>query len=597
MLLVDGSSYLYRAFHAMPDLRARRLPHRRHPRHGGDDEAPARADPRPNMPPVCSMPRARRSATPGTTEYKAQRAPMPDDLRSRSRPSTRWSACWAGRCWKCPASRPTTPSARWPAWRLPAGHKVVISTGDKDLAQLVNERVTLINTMSNERLDIAGVKAKFGVPPERIIDYLTLIGDTVDNVPGVDKVGPKTAVKWLAEHGSLDGVVAAAASIKGVAGENLRKALDWLPQGRRLVTVVTDCDLSGHVPAGRRWKRWRCSESTAKACWTSTSATASRAWRKELEELGWACPACPWPGRGCRCAPAPEPAPVQQHVCRVSTKPSPPGSAWSTGWSVCRPPTGGHGHRDRQPRPHARAHRGHQLCRGAGPSRLCAAGARLPGAPDQLPLPPVLATLRPWLEDASRAKVGQNIKYDTHVLANHGITVRGWQHDTCWKAMCWKPTCTHSLEALAERHLGRQGLSYEDLCGKGVNQIPFSQVDIERATTYSGEDSEMTLHVHQTLWPRVAGRAGPACMSTATSRCRCPRCCSASSATACWSMRRAGPAEPATGRAHGGAGAGRLRHCRPALQHGQPQADRRHPLHQAGPAGEEEDRLGRTQHR
>ncbi|OYU74658.1 MAG: DNA polymerase I, partial [Burkholderiales bacterium PBB5] len=168
-----------------------------------------------------------------------------------------------------------------------AGHRVIISTGDKDLAQLVNERVTLINTMSNERLDIEGVKAKFGVPPDRIIDYLTLIGDTVDNVPGVEKVGPKTAAKWIAEHGSLDGVVAAADSIKGVAGENLRKALDWLPQGRRLITVVTDCDLSDHITDWPAVEALALKPVDQAGLLDFYQRYGFKAWRKELEvDLG-----------------------------------------------------------------------------------------------------------------------------------------------------------------------------------------------------------------------------------------------------------------------------------------------------------------------
>ena len=257
LLLVDGSSYLYRAYHAMPDLR-------------GPDGLPTGA-----IHGMVAMMKRLREQVLGSgqggqgghaghaacvfdahgptfrdgwyDQYKAQRAPMPDDLRAQ-----------------IPAIHEVVRLLGWPILEVPgieaddaigtlarvgaaAGHQVIVSTGDKDLAQLVTERVTLINTMSNERLDIAGVQAKFGVPPDRIVDYLTLVGDVVDNVPGVDKVGPKTAVKWLAEHGSLDGVIAAAGGIKGAVGDNLRKALDWLPQARRLVTVVTDCDLTAHL--------------------------------------------------------------------------------------------------------------------------------------------------------------------------------------------------------------------------------------------------------------------------------------------------------------------------------------------------------------
>ncbi|MFY9510530.1 MAG: 5'-3' exonuclease H3TH domain-containing protein, partial [Rubrivivax sp.] len=247
LLLVDGSSYLYRAYHALPDLRSP----------GGFPTGAIHG--------MVAMMKRLREQYPaehaacvfdasGPTfrdawydQYKAQRAPMPDDLRQQIAPIHEVVRLLGWPVLEVPGIEADDAIGTLARVAAGSGHQVVISTGDKDLAQLVTADVTLINTMSNEKLDIAGVTAKFGVPPERIVDYLTLIGDTVDNVPGVEKVGPKTAAKWIAEHGSLDGVVAAADSIKGVAGENLRKALDWLPTGRKLITVVTDCDLQDHV--------------------------------------------------------------------------------------------------------------------------------------------------------------------------------------------------------------------------------------------------------------------------------------------------------------------------------------------------------------
>ncbi|MGZ5216504.1 MAG: 5'-3' exonuclease, partial [Caldimonas sp.] len=247
LLLVDGSSYLYRAYHALPDLRGP----------GGFPTGAIRG--------VVSMMKLLRDQYPaghgacvfddkGKTfrddwypEYKAHRTAMPDDLALQIEPIIEAVKLLGWPVLIVPGIEADDAIGTISCMAAKGGFKVVISTGDKDLAQLVGDNVTLINTMSNETLDSAGVAAKFGVPPERIVDYLALIGDPVDNVPGVDKVGPKTAAKWLAEHGSLEGVIAAAPQIKGVVGENLRKALDWLPQGRRLVTVVTDCDLSGHV--------------------------------------------------------------------------------------------------------------------------------------------------------------------------------------------------------------------------------------------------------------------------------------------------------------------------------------------------------------
>ena len=250
LLLVDGSSYLYRAFHALPDLRA-------------SDGFPTGAihgmvgmmrwlrDRHPAALAACvfdaSGPTFRDDWYP---EYKAHRAPMPDALRQQIEPIHEVVRLLGWPVLVVPGIEADDAIGTLARQAAAEGRRVLISTGDKDLAQLVTPQVTLINTMAKppEVLDVDGVTAKFGVPPERIVDYLTLIGDAVDNVPGVDKVGPKTAAKWIADHGSLDGVVAAAAGIKGVAGDNLRKALDWLPTGRKLITVVTDCDLAAQVP-------------------------------------------------------------------------------------------------------------------------------------------------------------------------------------------------------------------------------------------------------------------------------------------------------------------------------------------------------------
>ena len=353
------------------------------------------------------------------------------------------------------------------------------------------------------------------MPPERIIDYLTLMGDTVDNVPGVYKVGPKTAAKWIAEHGSLDGVIAAAGAIRGAAGENLRKALDWLPMGRKLVTVLTDCDLAGQVPG-----------------WPGVEALAMRAvdrdgllgfyqrygfqaWRRDLEtELGnGAAPAAGGLAQAARPG-----LPDSTEGRPVLPAADHPAGSYETIFS-----------RDRLAAWLARLQAAPLAALDTetdslDPMRARIVGIRFavqpgeaayvplrhdyPGAPDQLPLDEVLGLLQPWLEDAGAAKVGQNIKYDTHVLANHGIQVQGWLHDTLLQSYVFEAHLGHSLEKLAERHLHRRGLSYEDLCGKGANQIGFSQVDIERASRYSGEDSEMTLQVHQVLYPQLAAVPG-----------------------------------------------------------------------------------------
>jgi DNA polymerase-1 len=497
MLLVDGSSYLYRAYHALPDLRS-------------GDGFPTGA-----IHGVVAMMKWLRERYPaehaacvfdasGPTfrdawypEYKAQRAPMPDDLRRQIEPIHEAVRLLGWPVLVVPGIEADDAIGTLARQAAASGHRVMISTGDKDLAQLVTPQVSLINTMAKppELLDEAGVLAKFGVPPDRIVDYLTLIGDTVDNVPGVDKVGPKTAAKWITEHGSLDGVVAAAAAIKGVAGENLRAALDWLPTGRKLITVVTDCELDGHVPGWPALEGLALQPVQQQGLLDFYGRYGFKSWKKELENtlgVSAAAPAAP-------AADAPPPvalareyetitdvARLQDWIARLQAATI---SAVDTETDSLDP----------------MAARIVGISFAVEPGRaayvpLAHAG---PDAPEQLPLDEALALLTPWLESEAHAKVGQNLKYDIHVLANHGITLRGVAHDTLLQSYVLEAHLGHSLEKLADRHLGRKGLSYEDLCGKGAHQIPFAQVDVARATEYSGEDSEMALQVHQTLWPRL----------------------------------------------------------------------------------------------
>ena len=495
LLLVDGSSYLYRAYHAMPNLTA-------------PDGFPTGA-----IHGIIAMLKKLRSDigaahaacvfdAKGKTfrddwypAYKATRSPMPDDLRRQIEPIHEAVRLLGWPVLELPGIEADDAIGTLAKRAAASGHRVVISTGDKDLAQLVNERVSLINTMSNEALDEAGVAAKFGVPPARIVDYLALVGDTVDNVPGVDKVGPKTAVKWLAEHGSLDGVVAAADRIGGAVGENLRKALDWLPMARKLVTVVTDCDLSAQVPGWPSLDALALAEVDRAALLDFYNRYGFRAFKRELEPA-----AAPEAVQGGVAAPPrPSSEPLARSYETILTQERL--DHWLEQLRVAP-----------------------LVALDTETTSLDAMAARIVGisfavvpgaaayvplahnygdAPAQLPLEAVLAQMKPWLEDAAAAKVGQHVKYDSHVLANHGIAVRGFRHDTLLQSYVLEAHLPHSLEKLAERHLGRKGLSYEDLCGKGVNQIPFAQVEVARAAEYSGEDSEMTLQVHETLWPQL----------------------------------------------------------------------------------------------
>jgi DNA polymerase I len=509
LLLVDGSSYLYRAFHALPDLR-------------GPGGVPTGA-----LHGVVAMMKLLRKQFPaehaacvfdakGPTfrdawypEYKAQRAPMPEALAAQIEPIHEAVRLLGWPVLMVPGIEADDAIGTLARVAAETGHQVVISTGDKDLAQLVNAQVTLINTMSNERLDPAGVAEKFGVPPERIIDYLTLTGDTVDNVPGVDKVGPKTAAKWIAEYGSLDGVMAAAPGMKGAVGEHLRKALDWLPQGKRLVTVVTDCDLSGHVAGWPELDALALKPVDEPALRDFYATYGFKTWLKELE-TSLAAQAAPSsagsgaPGVALAATPAPAaPATDKRYETILSLDAL---DTWIAKITAA-PLTAVDTETDSLDGMRAQIV-GISLAVQPFEAAYIPLRHNYADAPDQLDFDTVLARLKPWLEDPSAAKVGQNIKYDTHVFANAGIALRGCAHDTMLQSYVLEAHKTHSLESLASRHLGRSGLSYEDVCGKGAHQIPFAQVEVQKAAEYSSEDSDMTLHVHQTLWPQLQAHTG-----------------------------------------------------------------------------------------
>jgi DNA polymerase I len=516
LLLVDGSSYLYRAYHALPDLR-------------GPDGVPTGA-----LHGMVGMLRKLREQfpaehaacvfdAPGRTfrddwyaDYKATRTLMPEDLVRQIEPIHEVVRLLGWPVLTVPGVEADDVIGTLCSIAAADGHDVVVSTGDKDLAQLVDERVMLINTMSNERLDVAGVKAKFGVAPERIVDYLTLVGDSVDNIPGVEKVGPKTAAKWIADYGSLDAVIAAAASIKGVAGENLRRAIDWLPQGRRLVTVKRDCDLAEHLAGWPALDALALREIEREQLLAFYIRYGFKAWRKELEDALGIIATANGSAQGGRQA-QPERAETESERNDDEAR-SPIANvaiekhyetilsfdaldAWLA--RLAAAPLAALDTETDSLDPSRARIIGISFSVEPGVAAYIPLRHAYAGAPDQLPFDAVLARLRPWLEDAGRPKVGQNTKYDTHVFANAGITVRGYAHDTMLESYVLEAHRPHALDNLAARHLDRSGLSYEDVCGRGANQIPFAQVEIGRAAEYSCEDSEMCLHVHQALWPRL----------------------------------------------------------------------------------------------
>jgi DNA polymerase-1 len=488
LLLVDGSSYLYRAYHALPDLR-------------GPGGVPTGA-----LHGMVAMLKKLREQYPAShavcvfdakgktfrddwyADYKAHRAPMPEPLAEQIGPIHEVVRLLGWPVLEVPGVEADDVIGTLACQGEKAGLKVVVSTGDKDLAQLVTPNVTLINTMSNEALDEAAVLAKFGVPPNRIVDYLSLIGDAVDNVPGVDKVGPKTAAKWIAEHGSLEGVIAAAHTIKGVAGDNLRRALDWLPQGRRLVTVVCDCDLAAHVAGWPSLDELAFKPVDPDGLLAFYGRFGFTTWKRELEAARMAT------------AEAPPPAvevkgeyetvltmdALDRWIDRLRAAPL---VALDTETDSLDP---------------LRARLvGLSFAVKPGEAAYVPLKHDYADAPEQLDMAAVLDRLRPWLEDPAAPKLGQHIKYDVHVLKRHGVNVQGYVHDTLLQSYVLEAHRPHSLESLGQRHLGRKGLSYEDVCGKGASQIPFSQVSVERATEYSGEDSEMALQVHQALWSKL----------------------------------------------------------------------------------------------
>jgi len=483
LLLVDGSSYLYRAFHALPELKSpqgeptgaiygvlsmlRRL--------GADYKAQARA---------CVFDaKGRTFRDEAYPEYKANRPLMPDDLAAQIEPlkaaveALGWPALAIEGVEADDVIATLAEQAKAQGWRC------IISTGDKDLAQLVDPSVTLVNTMSNETLDVAGVQQKFGVAPERIVDYFALVGDAVDNVPGVAKVGPKTAAKWISQFGSLDQVMAHADEIGGVVGENLRKTLDWLPQARMLLSVrrdvplpITLADLQDGAadPARQRalFERF-----------------GFRSW---LNELGGAASAAP-----ASAGPAPR-AERRRYVCirdeaALRELLAALGGADLAGFDT--ETTG--------LEPMLAQLVGMSFAVGDTAAYLPLAHV-YPDAPPQLGIERALELLRPWLEEQARAKVGQNLKFDAHILANHGVKLAGIAHDTLLESYVFEVHERHDLDSLAQRHLGWKTISYDEVTGKGAARIPFSAVDVQRATDYAAEDADCTLAVHDALYPRIA---------------------------------------------------------------------------------------------
>lgn len=426
-------------------------------------------------------------------EYKSHRPPMPEDLAAQIEPIHEAIRAMGWAVIGVQGVEADDVIGTLAHWATEQDVHTVISTGDKDLAQLVTPHVTLVNTMSNEKLDPSGVFRKFGVGPERIVDYLMLVGDTVDNVPGVQKVGPKTAAKWIDEFGSVDALVERASEVKGVAGENLRAAIAQFPLTRELLTVKIDCDLTTEVPNIEVLTPKNPDSETLIKIY---ERYGFRSWLRELTGEQERVPA----GDARVPVETVKPlAPAQQHYEMVTDWEQL--DAWLTQLRAA-----GCVALDTETTsldPMQARLVGISLSVEAGRACYIPVGHRSPDAQGQLSKQEVLARMQPWLEDASATKLLHHAKYDTHVFANEGIDLRGVADDTMLQAYVLESHRGVGLEELCQRYLGIKGVSYEEICGKGAHQIGFDQVDLERATQYACEDADFTLRLQEVLRPKV----------------------------------------------------------------------------------------------
>lgn len=494
LVLVDGSSYLFRAFHALPPLT-------------NSQGAPTGA-----IHGVVNMLKRLQASypsehfvvvfdAPGKTfrhelypDYKANRPPMPDDLRCQIEPLHAIVRAMGMPLLAVPGVEADDVIGTLAKRASEGGRPVVISTGDKDMAQLVDERVTLVNTMSDTTMDQAGVVEKFGVPAERIIDYLALVGDKVDNIPGVPSCGPKTAVKWLGLYDSLDGVIANADSVKGKIGEKLRAALPELPLSYRLATI--DCEVALELDEDALLLAPRDTEAL-RELFTELEM------RSALRELG---EAPPEPGEVAAQAAEQPTAPAAALVAPVAHEVVT--DAGRFGEWLARLAAASEFAFDTETTSldymQARVV-GVSFAVEPGEAAYVPCGHDYEGAPEQLSLDDVLGGLAPLLADAAKTVIGQNLKYDLHVLANHGVEVGAQLHDTMLQSYLLDAAGSrHDMDTLARKHLGAQTIKYEDIAGKGKAQLSFEQIPLEQAGPYAAEDADITLQLHRQLWPQLA---------------------------------------------------------------------------------------------
>jgi DNA polymerase-1 len=507
LVLVDGSSYVYRAFHALPPL------------------SNSRGEPTGAVLGVLNMLlkflkdyQPRRIAVvfdaPGKTfrdelfaEYKAQRPAMPDDLRAQIGPLLQIIQAQGLPLLRVPGVEADDVIGTLARRAAQAGQTVLISTGDKDMAQLVDGSITLINTMNNALLERDGVKAKFDVYPEQIVDYLALVGDSSDNIPGIDKVGPKTAARLLQQYGGLDELIGRVAEVPGKVGENLRTGLTTLELSRRLATIRTDLSLPLSVeelapgPPDTARLRELYTRYELRALLRQleggdpVAGTVATPMAQSRQALDAATPG----------ADSAVDAPSADIARRYETV-----TRWEDleRWlAAVRAAELFAFDTETNSLDYMRAEIvGVSLCIEPGVAAYVPLRHVYPGAPQQLDRERVLAALKPILEDPAHGKVGHNLKYDAHVLANAGITLRGMRFDSMLESYVWNSVATnHDMDSDAQRYLGLRTISYQDVAGKGAKQLSFDQVPVEKAAEYAAEDADVTLRLHRTLWPQLQG--------------------------------------------------------------------------------------------
>jgi DNA polymerase-1 len=512
LLLVDGSSYLYRAFHALPPLTNSK----------GEptgavlgvlnmlnklmkEESPARV--------------AVIFDAPGRTfrdelfdQYKAHRAPMPDDLRAQVQPLLDAVAALGLPLLRIAGVEADDVIGTLAKQAAEAQYDVLISTGDKDMAQLVGPHIGLVNTMSNTRLDREGVKAKFDVFPEQIIDYLALVGDSSDNIPGVKGVGPKTAAKWLNQFQTLDSLIANAASITGKIGENLRSELPALELSRKLATIDTAVPLAvsaeGLTPGTPDLPRLRelytrlelrlllrsldaASEAMVPAPLPAPSGLAAAAASESVDAA-----------MAAHGMPAVTAAPARRREYETVTSQEAL-DTWLARLAAA-PLISFDTETDSLDYLRARLV-GLSFAVSAGEAAYVPLSHDYPGAPPQLECARVLAALKPLLEDENKPKLGHHLKFDCHILANYGVALTGQRYDSMLESYVLNSVfvAKHDMDSTVQKYLGIRTIHYEEVCGKGAKQITFNQVDVARATEYAAEDSDVTLQLHQALWPQL----------------------------------------------------------------------------------------------